>query len=423
MISDSLSPSALELLTPQQVAADAALRSTWETSQNRSADLYALYQSTTWWDHLVATRSGNRLRLGAIKTGGRIAAAIPLESRRFQLPLHARRCWSIGIPFRVVCATSVDPLSRLTPEAASGVLDSIATGCSGHSGLYIKSIDRAMPLWNRIVEQPKLSNSFVYVADKLRPLYSVSLAATFDEYLRKFSGKTRNTLRRKVKLLKENVGGELSLVRASDADDVQTFIDDVRKIGKRSWKKTGTGWSHISGRHSSKQLQDVANRGFWRSYVLRVGDVPCAFVNGYQYGGVYHYADLAYDEQLARWSPGLVLLFLLIEDLHAHDSPRHLNFGTGYADYKRQFANNIAYDASLLVLRRSILNHLRTELHSSVFGLKDIMRKWLRKNDAADEFGLLPTATSAAAQPDKEKAGTEQPAAIRWLAPNDPMQF
>jgi CelD/BcsL family acetyltransferase involved in cellulose biosynthesis len=394
----SASPIMLELMTAQQAAGDRALRTSWEAMQSASADLYALYQSTTWWDHLVATGGGSRLRVGAIKTAGEITAAIPLESRRFQLPLHSRRRWGIGIPFRVVSAITVDPLLQLAPEAAAGVLDSLATGCAGHSGLYVKSIDVATPLWNHIAANPRLPDSFVYVADKVRPLYSIALLPTFDEYLRKFSGKTRNTLRRKVKLLKENLGGELRLVRASTADDVREFVRDVRQIGRRSWKKSGSGWSHISERDAPSELEDIANRGFLRSYVLHVGDAPCAFVNGYQYRGVYHYADLAYDERIARWSPGLVLLFLLIEDLHAHDSPRQLNFGTGYADYKRQFANNVTYDASVLVLRQNIANRLRTQLHSGVLGLKQIVRTWLGKSEMASEPNAVPAGAPVAEQ-------------------------
>ena len=45
------------------------------------------------------------------------------------------------------------------------------------------------------------------------------------------------------------------------------------------------------------------------------------FVNGYQYRGFYHYADVAYNERFAKHSPGTVLLYLLIQDLFAHHPP------------------------------------------------------------------------------------------------------
>lgn len=385
----------LELMTPEQVAARSSLTSDWLATQTSNTDLYALYQSTTWWDHLVATHNARHLRLGlftaalgiprggnsenAASQDGSVVAAIPLESRKFGLPVHSGRRRSMTIPFRTVSAVTVDPLLRMPGADAVAMLNSLATSWPRHDGFYVKSIGVATPLWQRITERPQLADSFVYAADNVRPLYSIAFPGTFDEYLRKFSGKTRSTLRRKVKMLREQGGGKLTLVRTGEVEGVSAFLDGIRDIGKRSWKKGGSGWAHISGSNAQHQLEDVARRGFLRSYTLRVGDAPCAFVNGYQHGGVYHYADLAYDERFAKWSPGLVLLFLLIEDLCAQDPPRRLNFGAGYADYKRQFANEIAHDASVLVLRQTIANRLRVGLHSGILSLKEIVKRRLRR--------------------------------------------
>jgi hypothetical protein len=401
----------LELMNPEQVAAQSSITSDWLAMQTSNADLYALYRSTTWWDHLVATHNARHLRLGVFTTAlgnrrqmkaeqddqqhGSIVAAIPLESRKFGLPLHSGRRRAMTIPFRTVSAVTVDPLLRMPAANAAAMLNSLATSWPRHDGFYVKSIGVATPLWKCITECPRLADSFVYVADNVRPLYSIEFPATFDEYLRKFSGKTRNTLRRKVKMLREQGGGALTLVRTSTVEGVRTFLDGVREIGKRSWKKTGSGWAHISGTNALHQLEDVARRGFLRSYILRVGDAPCAFVNGYQHGGVYHYADLAYEERFAKWSPGLVLLYLLIEDLCADDPPRQLNFGTGYADYKRQFANQITHDASVLVLRQNMGNRLRVGLHSGILSLKEMLKRRLRRETTPrTAFDPAPTNSS-----------------------------
>ncbi len=371
----------LVLLSPEQVACQPEVRSAWDSCQAANSGLYSLYQSMAWWDHLVATRSSQQLYLGLCMTPSDVlAAAIPLMSREFLLPFEFGRRCPAAIPFHVVSAITVDPLLRLAPVDSLVLLNSLATRCPADHGFYVKSIDVATPLWAEIAARPTLSDSFIYIVDGVRPLYSIILPRTFDEYLQKFSGKTRNTLRRKVKALKEEGAGKMTLTRISAADDVPDFLDAARAIGKLSWKKRGAGWFHTASQADCDQIKDSACRGFLRSYLLRVGDIPCAFVNGYQYDGVYHYADLAYDERFAKWSPGLILLFLLLEDLFLQNRPMYLNFGIGYADYKQQFANQVAQDASLLILRRSFANRLRVGLHSGFLGIKYWARRHFQIN-------------------------------------------
>jgi CelD/BcsL family acetyltransferase involved in cellulose biosynthesis len=93
------------------------------------------------------------------------------------------------------------------------------------------------------------------------------------------------------------------------------------------------------------------------------GDIPCAFVVGYQYAGVYHYAELGFDEAFAEYSPGTVLLYLLLEALHQRQRPELLNFGVGDASYKLRFGNVERFDASCLLLKSSVANRLLTEPH------------------------------------------------------------
>src|SRR5262249_35831919 len=81
--------------------------------------------------------------------------------------------------------------------------------------------------------------------------------------------------------------------------------------------------------------------------------------------GIYHYAEIAHDRAFERFSPGTVLLYLLIEDLIRHNPPRRVNFGISDARYKREFGNAFTRDASVLLLRRSLANTLRVRSHSS----------------------------------------------------------
>ena len=103
-----------------------------------------------------------------------------------------------------------------------------------------------------------------------------------------------------------------------------------------------------------------------RCYLLQAADKPCAFLVGYQYGDVFQSAELGFDANLSRFSPGTVLMYLLIEDLHKHRPVRLLNFGVGDATYKMRFGNISSTDRSLLLMRKSIRNRLITSGHKAL---------------------------------------------------------
>jgi CelD/BcsL family acetyltransferase involved in cellulose biosynthesis len=88
---------------------------------------------------------------------------------------------------------------------------------------------------------------------------------------------------------------------------------------------------------------------------MYMGERAVAFVLGFQYRGVFHYSDVAYDEEFAGLSPGSVLLFLLLEDLFGHCRPSILHFGIGEADYKRRFSNFKEYDNEVLLMRSGLM--------------------------------------------------------------------
>ena len=196
--------------------------------------------------------------------------------------------------------------------------------------------------------------------------------------LSRFSHKKRYNLNRQVRLLREHCSGNMKLLRVESPQQVDDFVRAARAVSGRSWQFKHNVPQNIDAETKVRELTDLAQRGILRSYLLMCGDRPSAFVIGYQYRGVYHYSDVAYHEDLARFSPGSVLLYLLIEDLIEHHRPVHVNLGVGDADYKSQFANHQANYISLLLLRKNPLNRLLITAHRAYrrvgTGLKSILR-------------------------------------------------
>src|SRR5439155_10462813 len=98
----------------------------------------------------------------------------------------------------------------------------------------------------------------------------------------------------------------------------------------------------------------LASQGALRAYVLEQNERPLAFEVGVQWKGCFVLEETAYDSAYAPQSPGTVLLFRILQDLVARDTPRLVDFGFGDGEYNRLFANQQTVSGSVLLLPRRL---------------------------------------------------------------------
>jgi len=204
---------------------------------------------------------------------------------------------------------------------------------------------------------------YVYLIEGIRPYHEIKLPGTFEEYLSKFSSRKRGNLKRRVKKLNECNNGNLKLVTIKSTDQITAFLDSAESIAENSWKLKPLGVRIKNNEAFRDRLIDSAKRGLLRSYIL-LGEKPLAFVLGYQFNDIYHYVEIAYDQVFAKYSPGTVLLYMIIEDLINDNSPKKVNFGIGDATFKKEFGNVHEKDASILLLRKKFKNRFLFTSHS-----------------------------------------------------------
>jgi CelD/BcsL family acetyltransferase involved in cellulose biosynthesis len=213
--------------------------------------------------------------------------------------------------------------------------------------------------WRAISNSPEFQREvMVHIASEHS--YSlITLPGSFEAYLSGFKGKTRYNLRRQVSRLRER-GGQLSCVRITDAAEVPTFLSAASAINPRSRVYKGTGWRISADVEARHKLTQLADSGILRCYLLKCGGVFCAFAIGYQYRDTYYYHRIGFDDRLAPYSPGTVLLYLMIEDLCRHQPPRRINLGHGDTWETSPFGTDKLPGADVFLFRRSLKNHLWT---------------------------------------------------------------
>jgi len=166
--------------------------------------------------------------------------------------------------------------------------------------------------------------------------YFVDLShGSFDEYLAKFSHKTRGNLKRQVRVLAD--GGPAEFCSFESPEGILEFRDHAVGISRWTYqRKIGVGFPETE--EFRAKLLDEAAKGLVRGFLLMRKDRAVAYALCRIDSEIITYVITGYDPTLARYSPGTVLLFLILERLFAERRLRVFDFGGQESGYKALFA-------------------------------------------------------------------------------------
>jgi hypothetical protein len=357
-----IAPTQLELLSGKQCDAP-DVRVAWRELLTRSINPNALFQSPEWFDNKRETKPREDLLLAVLRQGGTVTGIAPflIASQQFDLrptKLRLKTAQLLGgeglWPGNQYASLFGEIFKKLQVDA-----------------IHLRLLRTESECWSTLKDSPGL----VHVHDQMK-LYVVNLPPTFDEYMGRFGSKHRKNLLRSVKLLREH--RELRLQRIDSPEDVSGFLRAGEQVARASWQSRVASYTLRATPGWTEHLSDLARRGLLRSYLLWCAEKPVAYVLGYQGGGYYHYNSVGYDPQMAKFSPGTVMLLLVIEDLMKHDHPGKLHFGEGEEEYKRRFGTAETGVANVTVLRKTVSNRFRMGMfkaHRSARRIKRILTR------------------------------------------------
>ena len=239
--------------------------------------------------------------------------------------------------------------------------------------------------------------------------YRVRIEGTFESYLQaRMSGKTRNTLRRKLRMFEESAAGPVAVRVYTSPEQTDEFVRQASRVARHTYQARRGHESVADTQEMRKKLSYFAECGTLRSYVLFAGDEPCAYCYGIIYRRSYLYEIPGYDERMASKSPGAVLLYRMLEDLFAGGLVDELDFGAGAAEYKRIYAtSNPSVLYANLYLRRPYPRLLRV-LDRGCTSLSNVAKPW-----AARLRGKSPRPAGKTAESSPNKRADETPIASR----------
>ena len=237
---------------------------------------------------------------------------------------------------------------------------------------------------------PRLSaygDAFRYVPVQYDRFY-IEIKGSFEDYLGKFSSKTRSTLKRKARKFAEHSGGQIKCCEFVKPEEMLEFHKLARQVAELTYQERLLGGALPAGEKFCEEMQELSRNDRVRAYVLFCETQPIAYLYCPMTDGVLVYDFLGYDPSYSDWSPGTVLQYVVLERLFREGRNLVFDFTEGAGPHKALFATNCIPCGDIYYFRRSIRSILIVCLHAlvvtlsrSVTGAAKLIgvKSWLKK--------------------------------------------
>jgi hypothetical protein len=218
---------------------------------------------------------------------------------------------------------------------------------------------------------------------------------TFEEYLAKFSSKTRKNLRRSV--AKFAVTGDEPCWREYRTPSEATeFLRLAATVSAQTYQAKLFSDRLDDDEATRAALEARAAENCFRGYLLFLAGRPVAFALCEGNGDTLIYKQPGYAPEHKQLSPGTVLLWHIIEKFFSEGAFRYIDFGEGEGFYKGLFSNCTVPCSRVYFFRRTpkwlmivsahrVWNFLTDTVKDKVLpGVSSKLRKWLRNRSAAE---------------------------------------
>lgn len=223
---------------------------------------------------------------------------------------------------------------------------------AGDKVVYLDS----QPLEGHLPPITRSGDLIRYVPRQYRRYFIRMEGLSFEEYLSKFSSKSRATLRAKVRKFTE-------WRSFKTPHELREFHGLARDISKRTYQEK----LHDAGLPDSpgflEEMDRLAAQDRVRAYILFHEGQPVAYLYCPDHGGILVYEYLGYDPAHAKLSPGTVLQYLALEELFAEGRYRLFDFTQGEGSHKEYFSNGSVFCGDIFWFPRTLGNRARVAAH------------------------------------------------------------
>lgn len=214
---------------------------------------------------------------------------------------------------------------------------------------------RSYPVEQQLSRLSFMNRMIRYTPNYYRRFY-VILEGTFDEYLAKFSSKSRSTLRRKVRKFADFSGGSIDFRACRSPEEIRDFFEPAHQVSAKTYQEKLLGMGLPDSSAFMEEAVQMASSDGARGFLLFHDQRPISYLYCPIREGVLFYQYLGYDPAYASWSPGTVLQHLVLEQVYAESKLRLFDFTEGEGRHKEFFSTGNTQCADIYYLKRTMWN-------------------------------------------------------------------
>lgn len=197
------------------------------------------------------------------------------------------------------------------------------------------------------------------------PRHLVDMTTSYEDYLAKFSGKTRSTLKRKLRKFQELSGGTIDWREYRTPDELAVFLALAQDLSAKTYQERLLDAGLPTSIAFRQKALDYAAKGQVRAYLLFLDKKPVSYLYLPLEGDCAIYAYLGYDPAHAEHSPGTVLHLLASERLFADPAVATFDFTEGAGQHKQMFATHSKQCVDIVLLKSTLSMRVLTGAHAA----------------------------------------------------------
>lgn len=316
------------------------------------------------WQAIVQSEQLENLFFYLVRDRGVLCGLVPVVIKEWPLDCRLGEIHLFYAPLMRLCILGEGFILPEVPHVLNQFIDLLAKDPSlRFDAIWLETLPVESPYYQFLQSSDAVTIHFRrFMRQEKRLHHRIRLPPTFQDYMNSFSGRHRGNLLRNPRKLANDTNKKVHIDLTTNSADVDRFITEAVKVSRKTyqWHLLQRGLQDPDA--LKRRLHLAAERGWLRSYLLKLDEEALAFMLGTQYNNRFEHVDIGYDYEFGKYRLGNILQILVMEDLFQRNPPRTFEFGI-HADYKAEFGNESYEAVSTLLFRPTYYNLFAANLY------------------------------------------------------------
>ena len=269
-----------------------------------------------------------------------------IEKRRFDLKLGYKTLF--GASLRCLSIMYGGIMGQLSNDLCTALMGELMNALRRREAdvVFLNHLRIDSPIYKLCTTVPHFITRSHF--EPAQPHWQTYIPDTVEEFYSRISRSRKRRWNRNVRQLEKMSSSGIKVVCYRHLSDVHHLVNVAMQIEKPTYKD-GLEVGFTDSALNWALLEQAAQDGRLKAYILYVGDEPCAFQIDLQYGKVQFAEYGSFDPRWSRGSPGIVILIKVLEQLCQEPDIRVMDFGFGDALFKKKFGTHCWLEKSVCI--------------------------------------------------------------------------